>query len=356
MRHLVTVLCMLFMSSWGFSESEQSLEILSPIYKIDRIYKSMKGPQSQKSVSLLEGEPAELLWITGYRAVMVGPDGDSTQSQEFMCHSNLNFDVKKHRKLFNWSKTASNRLFTLSQGQFSIDFPEGFGIPVFSDETYSLTTQVLNLNPQNRTHRVRHKVTIDFRRDRDLKEPMKALFMKSAQGLVLLEGLDGFYNIENPDTEKHGQGCLIGENASGNPREDSYGRIFTGHWIVKPGREVNHTLVTRWMNLPFDTTVHYIAVHLHPFAESLELRDLTTGESVFKSKVKAPSDRMGIESVDYFSSPNGIPLFKNHDYEIISVYNNTTSEDQDSMAVMFLYLLDKEFQIPGPQPLLTNSL
>ena len=113
MRHLVTVLCMLFMSSWGFSESEQSLEILSPIYKIDRIYKSMKGPQTKKSITLLEGKPAELLWITGYRAVMVGPDGNSPQSHEFMCHSNLDFDIQQHRKIFNWSKTASNRLFTL---------------------------------------------------------------------------------------------------------------------------------------------------------------------------------------------------------------------------------------------------
>jgi hypothetical protein len=28
------------------------------------------------------------------------------------------------------------------------------------------------------------------------------------------------------------------------------------------------------MNLPFDTTVHYVAAHLHPCVESLELRDL----------------------------------------------------------------------------------
>ena len=98
------------------------------------------------------------------------------------------------------------------------------------------------------------------------------------------------------------------------------------------------------MNLDYDTTVHYIAVHLHPFAESLELRDLTTDQTIFKSKAKNFKDEIGLEVVDFFSSKEGILLYKDHDYEIVSVYNNTTEEDQDSMAVMYLYLLDKKFQ------------
>ena len=52
----------------------------------------------------------------------------------------------------------------------------------------------------------------------------------------------------------------------------TYREPFSGHWVVPPGRQENRTLVTEWLNLRFDTTVHYIAVHLHPFAESLELR------------------------------------------------------------------------------------
>jgi len=38
------------------------------------------------------------------------------------------------------------------------------------------------------------------------------------------------------------------------------------------------------MNLRFDTTLHYIAVHLHPFAEFLELRDLTADKSILKAE------------------------------------------------------------------------
>ena len=114
---------------------------------------------------------------------------------------------------------------------------------------------------------------------------MIPLFMKSANGLVLLSGENGYYNVAMPDRTIHGEGCLIGERAAGNVRTDKFGREFSGHWVLKPGRQINKTLVTNWMNLPFDTTLHYAAVHLHPFAESLELRDLTADQRIFKSVV-----------------------------------------------------------------------
>ena len=98
------------------------------------------------------------------------------------------------------------------------------------------------------------------------------------------------------------------------------------------------------MNLPFDTRLNYIAVHLHPFAESLELKDLTDGITIFKRKVRSSSGKIGIDEVEYYSSVEGIPLFKDHEYELTSHYHNTTDKNQDSMAVMFLYLLDKEYE------------
>ncbi len=113
---------------------------------------------------------------------------------------------------------------------------------------------------------------------------------------------------------------------------------------MKPGREENVTNVTRFLQLQFDTTIHYIAVHLHPFAESLELIDRTTGKQVFKAHAKNRSDKIGLESIDYYENVEGIPISKDHEYEL--VYNNTSGEDQDSMAVMYLYLHDKGFNKP----------
>ena len=329
-------------------KSQRAIDILSKTYTIDRKYRSMQGPVSTQQVFLGDrNEPPELLWITGYRAVMVGADGKTAMPQEFMCHSNLNWNVASHRSLFTWTASASPRLFTLSQGQFSIAFPNGFGIPILSTEPLSLTTQVLNLNIEGQTFHVRHKVTIEFVRDRALRQPIRPLVESSVYGLKLLEGNSGVFGVKEPTESQHGSSCLVGTNASGYPYHDAFGRTFTGHWVVKPGREVNRTLVTKLLNLPFDTTIHEIAVHLHPFAESLELRDPTTGKRIFKSRARNLRHRIGLAHVEGYSSARGIPIFKNHDYELISVYHNTTSVDQDSMAVMYLYLLDKAFRKPA---------
>lgn len=320
----------------------QTRTVWSDVYSIDRKYRSMMGPSSGQDVRLLDVEPPELLWITGYRADMVGPDGESPMAPEFMCHSNLDIDVEAHEALLGANDAFSMRLFTLSQGQLSARFPAGFGIPILSSETLDLTTQVLNLNVENRAFEVRHKVAIDFVRDRDVKGRMKALFPIAGYGLALLDGDGGYFGVRRPDEEVHGPGCLVGATASDSEYVDGLGRKFSGHWVVPPGREVNRTLVTHLMRVPYDTTAHYIAVHLHPFAESLELRDLTSGETLFKSEAKNFEHRIGLARVDYLESAEGIEVFSSHEYEMVSTYNNTTDEDQDSMAVMYMYLWDRE--------------
>jgi hypothetical protein len=324
------------------------MDILSPVYTVDREYRSMKGPWSTTSIQL--GDGAEVVWVLGYRAVMAGPDGQTPASQEFMCHSNLDFDPTRHQQAFGGSKSLTSRLFTLSQGQLDISFPAGFGMPLQGDEPLSLTTQVLNLNPSGETLDVRHRVSVRYAKQADLSKPLRPLFTKGVYGLQLLEGRDGYFGLEAPDEETHGPGCLQGQNAAVHVFSDAQGRKFTGHWVVKPGREENRTLVTRILELPYDTTIHYIAVHLHPFAESLELRDLTAGESVFKSSTRPFPDRIGLAHVDSFSSEAGIPIYKDHEYELVSVYQNVTDREQDSMAVMNLYMLDQDFVLPSVAP------
>jgi hypothetical protein len=325
---------------------ERTAEVLSEVFTIDRKYRSMQGPEATTTGALLDSDPPELLWIIGYRAVMVDADAVAEMPQDFMCHANLNLDIAEHRERFAWTKNASPRLFTLSQGQSEVRFPAGFGIPIMSDETLSVGMQVLNLNIEGETFAVRHRVTIDYVRDREVPGPMQPLFMKAAAGMVSLMDAPGHYGIDEPSKEAHGEGCLPGERAHGRVLEDRYGGKFAGHWVVEPGRQENHTNVTRSMNLPFDATVHYVATHLHPFAESLELRDLTANETVYKSTAKNFDDRIGLAEVDHYSSAEGFALHHDHEYELVSIYDNTSGEDQDSMAVMFLYLLDEQFERP----------
>jgi hypothetical protein len=85
---------------------------------------------------------------------------------------------------------------------------------------------------------------------------------------------------------------------------------------------------------------------VHPFAESLELRDLTAGTTVYKVDVRNNPGATGIVDIGAYAGSDGIPVFRDHDYELVSVYDNTSGIDQDAMAVMHLYLLDKGFTPP----------
>ncbi|MBI4956774.1 MAG: hypothetical protein HY908_32455 [Myxococcales bacterium] len=330
-------------------------ELLSKTYHIDKKYRSMFGPdQLLPVVKLVESEVPELLWITGYQAVVVGADGATQMSQEFMCHSNLDWKPADYYKSFGSRAAVSPRLFTLSQGQQNVQFPKGFAIPLVSTVPLSLVTQVLNLNLDKPDIDVRHHVRIDFVRDRDLKEPMKPLFQAAVQGFKTLDDKPGYYSMDPGEAtpEEHGAGCGVGKPAvAGDVDKDKFGHRFTGHWEVEPGREENATLVTHFLSLQFDTTVHYIAVHLHPFAESLELRDLTSKEVVFHANVRATPGKIGIEDIDHLSSVEGVKLYKDHQYELVSVYNNTTGAKVDSMAVMYMYLLDSTWKKPDLEAL-----
>lgn len=342
MKSIVWVAWITLAASPPKTPVEHHKEVLSPVYKVDKKYKSMMGPQSTAEVRLGDVQSRELLWITGYEATMVGKDGRSPRAQEFMCHSNLDLDPVRHRDALTAETGISGRLFTLSQGQFHIRFPDGFGIPIRASEPLSLTTQVLNLNHDPADFDVRHRVRISYRRQSELARPMTALFQKSVYGLALLEGEDGHFGHE-PGAH-HEQGCLEKANASDHEYKDDYGRRFTGHWVVQPGREVNRTPVTKLLSLPYDAKVHYIAVHLHPFAQSLTLIDKTANKTVFESQALNFDDKIGLKRVDYFSSKDGLQMYADHEYELISVYENTTKEPQDSMAVMYMYFADRRFK------------
>lgn len=322
--------------------------VLSDVYKIDAKYSSMLGPWGQDEVYLWDAPEPELLWIVGYETTVIDAGTSAAMSQEFMCHANLDFDVQRYYDDFDTKYGLSGRVFTLSQGQQDIRFPDGFGIPIISTQPLTLTTQVLNLNLPKPDLDVRHQVTVRYVRDSELQgREMVPMYQGAVQGFKALEGTGLVYGVENPEMEEHGAGCEVGSSAIKDDVDyDRLGRKFTAHWVVEPGREVTRTLVTEFLNLEFDTTVHYIAVHLHPFAESLELLDRTTGEVVYRAEPKASQGRIGIDSIPYYTSVVGKPMYKDHEYELVAVYNNTSSEPVDSMAVMYLYMKDPTFKKP----------
>ena len=100
------------------------------------------------------------------------------------------------------------------------------------------------------------------------------------------------------------------------------------------------------MKLPYDTRVHYILGHVHPYAESLTLRDLTDDKVLFSSEIQL-GEQGQIRQVGLFSSEEGLPIYKDHEYDLISVYNNTSQKDQDAMAIVYMYAADHRYRPPA---------
>jgi hypothetical protein len=339
-----------FLTIEASASASRSAVVLSPVYAVERKWNSMQGPRSTQPLTLWEAETPELLWITGVRAEIVGEDGVTPMPLELFCHINVDWDLDIHRGLFRWSKLGRPRVISLSQGQTALRFPEGSGIPVFSDEPLTITTQVLNHNIENANLRVRHRVTVDFLRQADAGRALRPLFPTMGYVLAVVKGRDGYPGIASPSEEMHGEACLPGRTAPNAftrvNYSDAYGREFTGHWVVPPGRETRRTNVTELLDLPFDTTLHFAAVHLHPFAGSLELRDLTKGQTVFRAQARGPDRGVGLAHVDTFSSASGVMLLKDHQYQLVSIYEKPPPGDADAMAAVFLLLHDREFQNP----------
>jgi VanZ family protein len=340
-----------------FAETQQ---VLSQTYTIDKKYRSMEGPSSVITVHLGDQEKPELVWLTGIKTEVVGEDGQAAAPQEMMCHLNVELDSPKHKALFALKRMPSSRLTTLSQGVFEMKLPDGFGFPIASNEPLYLYTQVLNLNvddPHNL--KVRHRVTFTYVRDAALAKPMVALFNAGASGLVQLDDKMAMPPMamatmaDNAGIEHHSAAdCLVGmraPNAAGMASDytDPQGRKLTGHWVVPPGRQTNHSDISWFMQLPYDTKMHFATVHLHPFAESLTLRDATADKTIWKATAKNPETGIGLAHADSFESLKGVPLYRDHKYELISAYNNTSGVNQDSMASMFFGLADPEFRKPA---------
>lgn len=277
-------------------------------------------PGEMQYVVLSYSQQRELLWITGARLELVGPDGRTPVSAEFVGSSCLTIDdlllsAQAHNWLFGKAATPlpvqlKPRLLCFSQGNLQTMFPPDFAVPVLSHEPLMVEAAVVNQNHEEPVE-VRFKWTVEFSRDQDRREPFRPLFIRGV--------------LADPSVAQ----------------TDPY------LWTIPPGRDVKRFNVTRQLALPFDTTVHYIRAYLLTFGESLEWRDLTTGTTLFTSRATPFPDRLGLAHIDTFSSEEGIPVYKDHAYELVSTYDNTTAAEVPARAAMRLYLLDKTFQKPA---------
>ncbi len=123
----------------------------------------------------------------------------------------------------------------------------------------------------------------------------------------------------------------------------SVGKTNTVHWLIPPGKYQSRVAVDDQLDLPYDTTAHYVSGHLHPYAKSLALVDKTSGREVFVIRSKDFSDRIGVAEMEQWSSPQGVLLEKSHAYELVTTYENPTDKSIDAMSILYVYALDKRY-------------
>lgn len=348
------------------ANGSNQVEVVSEPYTLDKIYLSMTGPSGNHPLSsLLPHAKPQLVWLTGLRTEVLDAENRETISPEFCCHANLTFDPKritpdKHNAEFANSTHMDWRFFTLVPGRLQEALPAGYGLPVMSDTPLDFFSMSLNLNVPDRTVKVRFKTTIDFIRDADLTAPMKPLFRRALYVVQPLAGSGMEHSKMCASMSHPGEGCA--EPMAAIPAgtvvstkdgvQGQFGNDVTYHWMVPPGRHSYRVkIMAKQVNLDAVTTVHYATAHLHPYGESLELYDLTTSQSVLKIRAEDYPDKVGVARMGEFRSASGLAVNPSHQYELRAEYNNTTAAPVDAMAILYLYLLEKDFHYPPAKTL-----
>jgi len=294
----------------------------------------------ESGIHLTSGQKPNVEWITGLETKVIDATEDKPISQEFFCHSNLTFAEHgvtpvQYNQRFGGKTHLDWRLFTLVPGRTSIELPPGFGVPVPSDAPLDYLTMSLNLNERDHVVNCRLQTKLHTIAAGEPGAPTKALFRRALYVIQPRGESGGLMKACLAGEDQHvGAGC--GEMVKSAPAG------LVNHWIVPPGHHVYKTEITPQLNLPFDTTIHYATIHVHPFARAMELRDLTTNTTVLRLNAKDWPDRVGVAHVDEFKSIEGIPISRDHRYELTAEYDNTSGSKTDAMAILYLYLLEKD--------------
>ena len=323
-------------NTWNITNNDQTLSLITPTLVVDQIYKSMEGPKVMRSFQI-DSKTDDLVWITSFETKAISTNEVDALSNDYICHTNIDFYDGEHYSRWNLNERIGQhypRLTSMSNGIEKYNFPDGYGFPVFGNENLFLSTQTLNHNIKSDPFSVKHQINLGYKPHSKTMKPLQ-----SKTVFIMLP-----YNTDNPfqgPTEANPNMCLPVETGNHSYSNDE-GESLSGHWVVFPGKKRYSYDITHQLQLKDSTTLHHIATHLHPYAETLTLKNKTKDTVIFTSIAKNYTDKTGLKRVSSFSSAEGVMLYPDHAYELILEVNNTSGSDQDMMASMFLFLYDKE--------------
>lgn len=320
--------------NWKIENKSETYKMISPEFYIDGIYKSMEGPKSSNYVQL--SQDSTLLWLTGFHVKALDNKSLKYISNDFICHTNVDFNDVKYYSSFHLEKrigTQYPRLTSLSHGMEHFSFPVGYGVPMKGTELLYVTTQALNHNLPEANFWIRHEVDIKYSRAKNIKP----LMSRTAFIMLPFNQSNPYQSPLDPGTNQ----CIPVETKN-HTYDDGKGNKLSGHWVIPVGKNTYRSSVSNQLQIQDSLRLHAAAIHVHPFATKISLFDKTTNKAIFTSKIVNHKDKIGLTHIDPFSSVEGIWIYKNHEYEIVLEVNNNTKTHQDMMGSMFLFFYDKE--------------
>ena len=322
-------------NKWIIDNSHLEYKMISPTFYIDGIYKSMEGPKSSNYIQL--SQESTLLWLTGFHVKALDSKTKRQVSNDFICHTNVDFNDVKYFGNFNLNERIGiyyPRLTSLSHGLENFTFPKGYGIPMKGNDLLYITTESLNHNIADANFCIKHEVTVDYTKK---NRTIKPLLSRTAFIMLPYNKSDPYKSPLDPGKEY----CIPVETKN-HSYDYGDGNVLSGHWVIPVGKNKYQSGINDQLQIKDSLRLHAAAVHVHPFATSLTLLDKTTKTEIFKSKIRNHFNKIGLSNINSFSSESGVWMFKNHEYELVLEVNNTTSSNQDMMGSMFLFFYDAE--------------
>ena len=322
-------------NTWRIDNSARQFKMISPTFYIDGIYKSMEGPKSSNYIQL--SRDSTLLWITGFHVKALDSKTRKRISNDFICHTNIDFNDVKYFSNFHLEKRIGiqyPRMTSLSHGLENFSFPKGYGVPMKGNDLLYITTESLNHNIPDADFFIKHEVTIDY----STKDAvMKPLMCRTVFIMLPYDKADPFKSPTDP-----GKDYCIPVETKNHSYDLGNGQVMSGHWVIPMGKHTYSSSIDSQLQMTDSLRLHVAATHVHPFATSITVFDKTANKTVFRCNIINHTDRIGITKIDAFSSEDGVWMYKNHHYDLIEEVNNTTKTDQDMMGSMFLFFYDKE--------------
>jgi hypothetical protein len=286
----------------------------------------------------IDNQPGELIWVTGSALTSVA--GQNIPLPVLSRASVVYKNALRHNQLHGLAQNPQGVVFRFSPGVETVKFPDGFGIPVNSNEPIFLGTESQCGQALPEPEVVSFQLELDFVRQRGLERPFVPLYCLQLNSLVSVGEKPLYFGVENPDPEIHGSGAPVERIATEARLQDGLGQKFADVWFMEPGEQFNHTLATSVLRVSRTTKIHHATGHTTTFGESLVLYDLTDDRPVVT--LERNSDGPGLQQ---YSSEEGVLLHSDHEYEVVAKFQNTSGSTVRASAQMLLYIETPEFSL-----------